>query len=53
MMSTARLIRSESFAISSKPFIRSAYRGVNPLKIIFKYYAPLLSPIVLVSFTFG
>ncbi|TDA64421.1 ABC transporter permease [Sulfuricurvum sp. IAE1] len=53
-MSTARLIRSESFAISSKPFIRILrIAGVNPLKIIFKYYAPLLSPIVLVSFTFG
>ncbi len=53
-MGTARLIRSESFAIASKPFIRILHIGhVHPLKIIFKYYAPLLAPIVLVSFTFG
>jgi peptide/nickel transport system permease protein len=53
-MGTARLIRSESFAIASKPFIRVLHIGkVHPLKIIFKYYAPLLAPIVLVSFTFG
>lgn len=53
-MGTARLIRSESFAISSKPFIRILrIADVHPLKIIFKYYAPLLGPIVLVSFTFG
>lgn len=53
-MGTARLIRSESFAIGSKPFIRILHIGhVHPLKIIFKYYAPLLAPIVLVSFTFG
>ncbi len=53
-MGTARLIRSESFAIASKPFIRILHiGGVHPLKIIFKYYAPLLAPIVLVSFTFG
>lgn len=53
-MGTARLIRSESFAISAKPFIRILrIGGVHPLKIIVKYYAPLLAPIVLVSFTFG
>ncbi len=53
-MGTARLIRSESFAISSKPFIRILHIGnVHPLKIMIKYYAPLLAPIVLVSFTFG
>lgn len=53
-MGTARLIRSESFAIASKPFIRILHIAhVNPLKIIFKYYAPLLAPIVLVSFTFA
>ncbi len=53
-MGTARLIRSESFAISTRPFIRILRSGgVHPLKIIFKYYAPLLAPIVLVSFTFG
>jgi len=53
-MGTARLIRSESFAISAKPYIRILHiGGVHPLKIIFKYYAPLLAPIALVSFTFG
>lgn len=53
-MGTARLIRSESFAISSQPFIRILrIARVQPLSIIFKYYAPLLGPIVLVSFTFG
>jgi peptide/nickel transport system permease protein len=53
-MGTARLIRSESFAIASKPYIRILHIAhVHPLKIIFKYYAPLLTPIVLVSFTFG
>lgn len=53
-MGTARLIRSESFAIASKPYIRILHIAqVHPLKIIFKYYAPLLAPIVLISFTFG
>lgn len=53
-MGTARLIRSESFAIASKPFIRILHIGnVHPLKIMLKYYAPLLAPIVLISFTFG
>ena len=53
-MSTARLIRSESFSISAKPYIRILHIAkVHPLKIIFKYYAPLLAPIVLISFTFG
>jgi peptide/nickel transport system permease protein len=53
-MGIARLIRSESFALSSKPFIRILHIGnVHPLKIMLKYYAPLLAPIVLVSFTFG
>lgn len=53
-MGTARMIRSESFAIASKPFIRILHIAhVHPLKIIFKYYAPLLAPIVLVSLTFG
>lgn len=53
-MGTARLIRSESFAISAKPFIRILRIGnVSQLKTIMKYYTPLLSPIVLVSFTFG
>ncbi|MGD9971284.1 MAG: ABC transporter permease [Sulfuricurvum sp.] len=53
-MGTARLVRSESFAISAKPYIRILrIARVNSIKIIFKYYAPILGPIVLVSFTFG
>ncbi|MDD4855458.1 MAG: ABC transporter permease [Sulfuricurvum sp.] len=53
-MGTARLIRSESFAISAKPYIRILHiADVHPLKIMVKYYAPLLAPIVLISFTFG
>lgn len=53
-MGTARLIRSESFAITSKPYIRILHIGrVHPFKIMLKYYAPLLAPIVLISFTFG
>ncbi len=53
-MGTARLIRSESFAISAKPYIRILHIGkVHPFKIMLKYYAPLLAPIVLISFTFG
>ena len=53
-MSMARLIRSESFAISNKPYIKILkLSNVSKLKIIFKYYAPLLAPIFLVSFTFG
>lgn len=53
-MGTARLIRSEAFAINSKPFIKILQIAKAPLwKIIFKYYAPLLAPIFLVSFTFG
>ena len=53
-MTTARLIRSESFAITSQPFIKILnIAGVNRWKILLKYYAPLLAPIYFVSFTFG
>ncbi|NQY92937.1 MAG: ABC transporter permease [Campylobacteraceae bacterium] len=53
-MGMARLIRSESFAISNKPYIKILKLGsMNKLKIIFKYFAPLLAPIFLISFTFG
>ncbi len=53
-MSMARLIRSESFAISNQPFIKILkLANVSKLKIIFKYFAPLLAPIFLISFTFG
>ncbi|AXX92787.1 ABC transporter permease [Malaciobacter molluscorum LMG 25693] len=52
-MSMARLIRSESFAISNKPFIKiQKLANVSNTKIIFKYFAPLLAPIFLISFTF-
>ncbi|SFV51474.1 Dipeptide transport system permease protein DppC (TC 3.A.1.5.2) [hydrothermal vent metagenome] len=53
-MTTARLIRSESFAITSKPFIKILnIAKVKRSKILLKYYAPLLAPIFFVSFTFG
>jgi peptide/nickel transport system permease protein len=53
-MGTARLIRSEVYAINSKPFIKILkIANVSDLKIILKYYTPLLSPIVLTSFVFG
>jgi peptide/nickel transport system permease protein len=53
-MGMARLIRSESFAITNKPFIKILnLANISRTKIIFKYYAPLLMPIFLVSFTFG
>lgn len=53
-MTTARLIRSESFAITAKPYIKILrIAKVHPLKILFKYYLPMILPIFLVSFTFG
>lgn len=53
-MGTSRMIRSESFSIGSKGFIKILkIAKVSTIKIIFKYYAPLLAPIFLISFTFG
>ena len=53
-MTTARLIRSESFSITSKPYIKILnIAKVNKFKILLKYYAPILAPIYFVSFTFG
>ncbi|QOY51448.1 ABC transporter permease [Candidatus Sulfurimonas baltica] len=53
-MTTARLIRSESFKITSQPYIKILnIAKVGKLKILFKYYAPILAPIYFVSFTFG
>lgn len=53
-MTTARLIRSESFSITSKPYIKILnLANVNKMKILLKYYAPILAPIYFVSFTFG
>ena len=53
-MTTARLIRSESFKISSQPYIKILnIAKVSRIKILFKYYAPILAPIYFVSFTFG
>ena len=53
-MGMARLIRSESFAISTKPYIKILkLSNVSKTKIILKYFAPLLAPIFLISFTFG
>ena len=53
-MTTARLIRSESFSITSQPYIKILnIAHVSKVKILFKYYAPILAPIYFVSFTFG
>ena len=53
-MTTARLIRSESFKITSQPYIKILnIAKVSKTKILFKYFAPLLAPIYFVSFTFG
>ncbi|WP_345969549.1 ABC transporter permease [Sulfurimonas sp. HSL1-6] len=53
-MTTARLVRSESFAVTSQPFIKILnIARVSRAKILLKYYAPLLAPIFFVSFTFG
>ncbi len=53
-MTTARLVRSESFKISSQAFVKILkIAKVSKSKILLKYYAPLLAPIYFVSFTFG
>lgn len=53
-MGMSRMIRSESFAISNRPFIKVLnIAKVSKIKIILKYFAPLLAPIFLISFSFG
>lgn len=53
-MGMARMIRSESFAISNAPYIKVLkIANVNSLKIILKYFTPILAPIFFISFTFG
>jgi len=53
-MTMARMIRAESFSIGEKPFIKILkIANVSTLKIIIKYFVPLLAPIFFVSFTFG
>ncbi len=53
-MGMARMIRSESFEIASKPYIKILKLAkVSNFKIILKYFTPLLSPIFFISFTFG
>ncbi len=53
-MGMARMIRSESFAISQMSFIKILkIAHVSPVKIILKYYTPLIAPIFFISFTFG
>ncbi|WP_345741170.1 ABC transporter permease [Nitrosophilus kaiyonis] len=53
-MTTARMIRSESFAIANKPFIKILRVAKVPsYKIILKYFTPLIAPIFFISFTFG
>jgi len=53
-MTTARLIRSESYKIAKQPYIDILHMANVPHRvIIFKYFLPLLSPIFLVAFTLG
>ncbi len=53
-MGTARLIRSQSYQISSQPFIKVLKIAKVPTyKIVLKYFMPLLGPIFFVSFSFG
>ncbi len=53
-MGMARMIRSESFSISNKPYIKVLkIADLNRVKIILKYFTPILAPIFLISFTFG
>lgn len=53
-MGSARLLRSEVYAINDKPFIKILkIAKVSDSKIILKYYSPILSPILLTSFVFG
>ncbi len=53
-MGMARLIRSESFAITNAPFIKILKLShVGSFKIIVKYFAPLLAPLFFINFTFG
>ncbi len=53
-MGMARMIRSESFAISQMPFIKILkIAHVSSIKIVLKYFTPLIAPIFFISFTFG
>jgi peptide/nickel transport system permease protein len=53
-MGTARLIRSQSYQIASKPFIKILKVAKVPTHtIVFKYFLPLLGPIFFVGFSFG
>ncbi|WP_456401794.1 ABC transporter permease [Hydrogenimonas sp.] len=53
-MTMGRMIRAESFAIGQKPFIKILKTARVPtLKILLKYFAPMLAPIFFISFTFG
>lgn len=53
-MGMARLIRSESFSIGEKPYIKILrIADVSNAKIIFKYFLPALGSIFLISFIFG
>ena len=53
-MGMARMIRSESFAISNASYIKALKIGkVSSIKIILKYFTPILAPIFFISFTFG
>lgn len=53
-MTTARLIRSESFKIGSQGYVKILdIAKLSKIKILLKYYVPILAPIYFVSFTLG
>ncbi len=53
-MGNARMLRSESYAVAQKPFVKILQIAKVPsYKIILKYFAPLLAPIFFIGFTFG
>ncbi|OPX26664.1 MAG: ABC transporter permease [Campylobacteraceae bacterium 4484_166] len=53
-MSTARLIRAGAYEVTHMPYIDILnIAKTNKLKILLKYYTPILAPIFLISWTFG
>ncbi|MEF3191791.1 MAG: ABC transporter permease [Campylobacterales bacterium] len=53
-MSLARMVRSEAFALSSRPYVKTALlAGRSRWWVVIYYYLPLLAPLGLVGFTFG
>ncbi|BCD68082.1 ABC transporter permease [Nitratiruptor sp. YY09-18] len=53
-MGNARMMRSESYAIAKKPFVKILkIAHAHSYKIILKYFLPLLAPLFFIGFTFG